>query len=393
MKKNFIILFLFAAVILAANDLSGFKDMTDLSSAPPVLSENFNGGANGWTLPDGWSYEVREGITGSGALKYVRTNPRNNKEATLKINVQPGIRYKLTLQYRSELKEEADKKRMEIFAVRYRDANGKKLPGSFYNRKKMNSDNNDWEPMEFIFQPPQGTKTATLCLLMRVERTGKLWFDDIVITPYSSEIAMLHMIKPQKLTLNEYGEVTWKCYTPNISKDVNLAVQASVGGRTKRIPVDSFGIAKANFGKFENGKIPVEAKLLDLSGKRIIAIDKGNLFARGNKDYSVPHNVEIDAFNRVLVGGKPFMPIGLFTAMTVEMNDIGALKKIKDAGFNTILSIGYVNPYGGIKDTPEKTLRALCNELQKHDLKYIFSIKNQVNLSQGKKKHGLVVFE
>ena len=388
MKREFIFCSLLGLCCLFANDLASYKDLTKLSSSTPIFTENFNGGANAWTLPKGWNYVPREGITGSGALKYIRKNPKDNTEATINIPVQAHIRYRLTLQYRSELKVEANKKRMENFAIRYWDENGKKLPGSFYNQKKMNSNNNDWDFMEFSFQPPKGVKTAKLCLLMRVERTGTLWFDDIVITPVSSEIAMLHMIGPQKLTLNEYGEVSWKCYAPTVSKNIKLAVQANVGNRVKRLPLNKYGIAKGSFGKFKNGKIPVEAKLLDLTNKRILAVDKANLFARGKKNYSVPHNVEIDAFNRVIVGGKPFMPIGLFSAMIVEMKDTKALKQIKDAGFNTLLSIGYVNPYGGIKESPEKTLLALCNELKKHDLKYIFSIKNQVELPKHKKKRG-----
>ena len=196
------------------------------------------------------------------------------------------------------------------------------------------------------------------------------------------------MTGPQKLTLNKKGEVSWKCFTPTLSRKTELAVEATVGGRKKRIPVDSDGVARAEFGQFKQGKIPVEAKLLDLTGKRILAVDRGNLFSRPKEDYSAPHNVEIDEFGRVMVGGKPFMPIGLFAAMIVEMKDTTALKKIKEAGFNTLLSIGYVNPYGGIKDTPEQTLRALCNELQKYDLKYIFSIKNQIELPKGTKPRG-----
>ncbi len=388
MKKIFILLSFLTFGALAANDLAGFEDLTDLSSAGPVFTENFNGGTGGWNLPEGWSYAPREGLTGSGALKYERSDPRNNTEATIRINIQPGIRYKLSLRYRSELKVEADKMRMENFAIRYRDASGKKLPGSFYNQKKMNSDNNDWDSMEFTFQPPAGAVRAELCLLMRVERTGTLWFDDIEIVPFSSEIAMLHMIGPQKLTLNDSGEVTWMCYAPTIGADVQLAVWASVGGRVQQIPVGANGIARGCFGKFEVGKVPVEAKLIDLTGKRILAVDRGNLFSREPKDYSVPHNVEIDAFNRVLVGGRPFMPIGIFASMTVEMNDPGALQRIKDAGFNTVLSIGYVNPYGGIRDTPEKTLRALCDELHRLGLMYIFSIKNQIELPPQRKRRG-----
>lgn len=390
MRKYVSLLFLIGAFSLAAadDDLKEFKDMTDLSAAVPVLTENFNGGSGEWTLPEGWSYEPREGLTGSGALKYVRTDPDKDAEARLYIDVKPGIRYRLSLQYRSELKEEADKARMEIFAIRYWDADGKKLPGSFYNRKKMNSDRNDWEGMEFTFQPPAAAKTAALCLLMRVKRTGTLWFDDIVIAPYSSELAMLHITNPKKLSLNEYGDVSWKCTLTTAEKKPQLAVEATVGGRTKRIPVDEKGNAKAAFGKFEPGKIPVEAKLLDLDGKRILAVDRCHVFVHPERPEKVSGCVDVEYDGRVLIDGQPFMPVGLFASMIVEKNDAEALRKIKDAGFNTILSIGYVNPYGGLKDTPEETLTALCDELHKLGLKYIFAIKHQLELPPGKKPRG-----
>lgn len=388
MKKILILMLLPGIWQLAASNLSGFKDLTDLTSAPPILSEGFTGSANGWILPDGWSYTPKEGLTGSGGLKYVRTDPKNNKEAMFYINVKPGIRYKLSLRYRSELKVDPKRERMEIFAIRYWDENGKKCPGNFYSKKKMNSDNNDWEIMEFVFRPPAGMKKSALCLLMRIGRTGTLWFDDIVITQFSSDIAMLHMIAPQKLTLNEQGDISWQCYAPTLDKKIKLAIQATVGGRTKRIPVNADGKAKGSFGKFATGRVPVEAKLLDLTNKRIIAVDRGNVFVRLKKSYAAPHNVEIDQYNRVLVGGKPFMPIGLFAGMIVERKDIGALKKIQDAGFNTILANGYTSPYGGIKKSPEKTLSAMCNVLHKHNLKFIFSIKHQIEIPKNRKRRG-----
>ena len=388
MKKTVLLLLLMGALSLFASAPEDFTDLTDLTSAAPVLTENFNDGAAGWTLPECWSYEPREGVTGSGALKYVRTDPAENSEARLPVDLKPGIRYRLALQYRSELKEEPDKKRMEIFAIRYWDENGKKLPGSFYNKKKANSDGNDWEVMEFTFQPPAGMKKAALCLLMREKRTGTLWFDDIVITPFSSEMAMLHMTGPRNLSLNETGDITWKCTINAVEGTPELAVEATVGGRTQRVPVDAKGYARAGFGKFEPGKIPVEAKLLDLTGKRILAADRGHVFRHPENLTAPKGKVEVEYDGRVLIDGEPFLPIGLFAGMIVEMNDAGALKKIREAGFNTILSIGYVNPYGGVKDTPEQTLTALCDELQKHDLKYIFAIKHQLELPAGKKPRG-----
>ena len=113
MKREFIFCLLLGLCCLFANDLASYKDLTKLSSSTPVFTENFNGGANAWTLPKGWNYVPREGITGSGALKYIRKNPKDNTEATINIPVQAHIRYRLTLQYRSELKVEANKKRME----------------------------------------------------------------------------------------------------------------------------------------------------------------------------------------------------------------------------------------------------------------------------------------
>lgn len=78
MKNTALFLFLTGALSLFASDPEGFTDLTDLTSAAPVLSENFNNGAADWDLPECWSYEPREGVTGSGALKYVRTDPDEN---------------------------------------------------------------------------------------------------------------------------------------------------------------------------------------------------------------------------------------------------------------------------------------------------------------------------
>ena len=392
MKKYIIALavsLLGGSLTLPAFDIKEFKDMTDLSSAAPVFSDNFNGSTTNWPLTGDWSHEPREGINGSGALRYELDNPRYTREVRRPINVKPGMSYRLTMYYRSELDEVDWRAKMEIVAIRYCDENGKELPGSLHCLVKMNSEKNDWEKVEFVFVPHPKMKTAELGLMLRRDRTGKIWFDDIVVTPYSSESATLNITGPLKLALDETGDISWKCRIDSTAKKPKeLAVYATVGGRTKLVPVDANGNARASFGKFEPGKIPVEAKLLDMTGKKIIAVDRANVFVHPKEATAGPGNVEIEHDGRTLIDGKPFMPIGLFAAMIVEKKDPGALKKIRDAGFNTILSIGYVNPYGGVKDTPEETLKAMCDELQKLDLKFIFAIKHQLELPKGKKPRG-----
>ena len=75
---------------LMAFDIGEFKDMTDMSAAAPVLTENFNGSTTDWQLQNGWSHEPREGINGSGALKYELDNPRYTREVRRPIKLKPG---------------------------------------------------------------------------------------------------------------------------------------------------------------------------------------------------------------------------------------------------------------------------------------------------------------
>jgi len=73
--------------------------------------------------------------------------------------------------------------------------------------------------------------------------------------------------------------------------------------------------------------------------------------------------VFIDERRRLIVDGKPFFPLGLYLGPTGDEH----LRRIADAGFNTILCYGY-----GVGADPEGFL----NRAQRYGLKVIYSIKD-----------------
>ena len=87
----------------------------------------------------------------------------------------------------------------------------------------------------------------------------------------------------------------------------------------------------SNSAPLKDGDYPCKAFLLNLKNKTIVA--KGEYtFRRIEK---LKKQSYLDKYNRLIVDGKPFLPVGVFYTWVRTEKD---LQRIADGGFNFILT-------------------------------------------------------
>ena len=370
-----------AAVLLSAccgvADISEFKDVTGLNDSAPVFVENFEDGAKRWHLPDGFSPALREGVNGSGALVYHRETPEHYEFATVDLGkLDPRKQYRLTVSFRSELKEDPARKVMEVFDIRSYKGNGDKkemIARVFRPKTMMNAP--DWQEIGTVFSVPAEADSTTLSLMITPKRTGKLWYDNIRIEPAGNAGEQFHLTKPAMLRLNDKKEVEFRFVFAESPAERDLALIVDANGRKFQFPVGSDTVRGALSG-VDDPSVKLDAVLVDLKNKEILNRKTFTLF---NPPPEKPAGaVSFDDDGTARVDGVRYLPIGIFLGDTPYSHE--TFQRIKDAGFNTVLALG-THPFaffGGVRPTRRETMTAALDVLQKYDLKFIFGIKYQL---------------
>lgn len=382
-SQKLLALFLAGATAAFAEDIpdiTTFKSAYEINPAP-VLIESFDRGHEGWTLGKGFTHPANEGFNGTPCLKYERTDPKEYAFATISVKLEPNTRYKLEVDYRTDLVEDKNQT-MEIFAVYYHKDGKPHHTGSFHMKTQKNS--HKWSTMKMVFLTPDGEYSSRLSLLLRTARLGKIWYDNIRLLPVSYQPGYIYPVDPKHLTLDETGFVKIRAYSRKELDESTLRALVTLNGKQKLLPVKD-GFAQTSFGKLPEGEYKLKTMLLDMSQKHILDTDESLVFSRP-APAPQPSIMQIHRNNKNTLDGKPFLPIGLFVGFFNTPNAEEDVKRISDAGFNSILSLGLQFRCAGEKATKRETLLASLDMLQKYNLKYIFSIKYQLPFSRARKE-------
>jgi hypothetical protein len=174
------------------------------------------------------------------------------------------------------------------------------------------------------------------------------------------------------------GNITFQVVpvSKKIKNSSNLKLLVTVNSKsrsiTKLLNLKKDFSAKENFGKFAPGQLSVKATLLDMKSKNILARSVFELNSKGTIE--PPEGAcFIDNYNRAIVDGKPFMPIGLYNGGINETD----LKRISSAGFNCLIL--YSSMYLKIdkNDNSLPGIKKSLDLLNNYNLKLIFSLKDQ----------------
>lgn len=319
-------------------------------------------------------YEIGKwGYNGSPGLRATRKQGDKYGFVSVRIpNLKAGKTYKVSMLCRGEnLSGGAP----HGFCIEFYEKNGK-YAGGLYDAQPISS---NWKTIERPFVLKEGQE-ARVSLYLREKAFGTLYYDNLRV----EEAGNLWSVLPTRLTglslwtNNSSFEV--KASIPAGSKDFSVLATLDLNGKRyeKLLTPDGKGFCRGDFGTLPAGRGKLDFTLLDMKNRRRLFSTAYQIQVRPEKSVSAKA-VTLDKHQRLIVDGKPFMPIGIYAAWQGSVKDKD-LKRIADAGFNTVHLYGLAWHRGpGKHATDMAGIRAGVDQVHKHGLKLVASVKEQLH--------------
>ncbi len=320
---------------VAGNDIPDLSTFSR-SQASICFDENFNSDISRWIRPgkkhpQSFAVEKHIGVTGSPAITVTSSDASNMSSWKVPVKVVPGMAYRISFHYRlNNLKLKTPGRRRAtviVCTLHAKDKNGAKI-----------RDFNIWVPAEdtgnelrffseTVVMPQNANPDTFFSIHVDWWHNGTFIFDDFTIS--SLEVpAELQLTYPDRMTMDKDGKISIRYQRNGENVPENAEVLLEVGGM-KKLAAFANGLFTANFGKVPGEKIKVKATLFNRKEQKILAEHEWEL----NNTIDTPPVSYIDEYHRLIVDGKPFMPIGTYIMM--PMND-AHFRRLQEAGFNTI---------------------------------------------------------
>ncbi|MBC7326636.1 hypothetical protein H5T87_00785 [bacterium] len=347
----------------------------DEKTANLVVNGGFENSKGGipldWSLPsDICTLDPDNPHSGKFSLRYTRTDDKDYRLVTQKLPCIPGKLYKVSVWVKGENIKGNPADQGAGFCIEWSDAEGKWL-GGYY--PSCISGTFNWTEISSLVRIPKEAKSVHITLYLRKGTTGTAWFDDVVVQRTAAPFSNIHLISPSYrgiLQLPSKGKKALAKLTVN--RDDYDLVGATIRIRNFLMDRSGKSLAKSE----EELSAEKEEIILSLP---LPELKEGNYYwiiqiLTGDRELATENipikvvrkmneKVYIDEKGRLIVDGKPFFPLGLYLGPTDEEH----LKRISEAGFNTILCYGY-----GAGENP----KAYMDRAEKYGLKVIYSIKD-----------------
>ena len=351
----------------------------------PQSSERVVVYSNGFDTPslDGMSLDrcakliLREGVNGGSSLRIRCDAAEKGRAARLELpDIIPGARYLVSVSVRAEdLKFQGKRKSWyACIATHQRDITTGKIALSKYSVIPFTSPpGQEFKQMEYSFVGLEG-KRPTLTLWLKEEWGGTIWFSDVRVWRAGVATTTLFTYPRQNTFFAGEGKFI-------IHADAPQGIQtAAVVGLEKDgailneqvVLADERGNVCGNFGSdLPPGSATVRVLLADLKKRQLLEESTFPVTIRNKKE--VPRNAAIlDEHDRLLIDGKPLMPLGLYISSRDEERE-AAYRDISEGGFNCVLDYSVL---GVSRQEPDR-LKAAVGRLdlaRRYKLKQIFSI-------------------
>lgn len=368
LSRIVVIIILTLPVILGQYCPSVYAQQT--TSTRTVLETGFEDGLQNWTvIPNVTALDTNERHQGRQSLRFTNTNPASYKLFTRRISAQPGEQLQMSVwvKGRDVASSKADKG-AGIF-LEARDANGKWIDGA-YSRNLAGTF--DWQRIEGKFSVPPQTASVMVGLYLRSGTVGTAWFDDLAVTaqvrqpirgflayPNYRGLVPLSSTHPWQANLEINALPQWNQQSLTLKSTLRNAAGQVVGQEIKEIPASrkAFTVSVAPPRENVAQKYEWSLEAFDPTGKNIKTLSyEISVVAEMPQVY-------IDAEGFTIIEGTRFFPLGIYGDPVTEEH----LKRISEAGFNTVLSYGY----GQGKDP-----QAYLDASHRQKLKVIYSIKD-----------------
>lgn len=326
------------------------------------------------TLPEGWHGDPQIFATdrevhhhGAASLRYSNDQPDRYRLCTQKVPVTPGWKCRIGVWVKT--KEIQGSESGATICLEWQGKNGKWLGGCYPSGIKGTR---DWTRIEEITRVPADGTSCTIGCYVRRGMTGTAWFDEVEVTrvvdppmqtmlrspvyrgritavgPDEAQVRVRlnlaeHDLKPENVWLEcrlqqeAGGKARWESTVPGSAAQEGLL----------DICVPVRGLAA--------GRYDLVLRLLGPQNRPLQTAR--HTLTRVPDDFHA--RCAIDERGRLLLGGKPFFPLGMYFTAIKEAD----LKVYADSKFNCMM------PYG----SPTREQMDLA---QQHGLKVIYSIKD-----------------
>lgn len=337
-------------------------------------------------LQKGFRRAPGEGVNGNAAIRVDREGDATKESLWAVIRLdgadfQPDIRYTLSFQYRTKgLRNVRTRPSPFIMAqIEYKMADEKAwMPPRFQSTEMPK--NEDFQLYTLDFTVPEGVKQVTIALELRQFYEGTIWFDDVEIHSAGAASSVLLRQPCQCTFTDKDGRFSLTYSGPPEHDGIFAAVELEKDGKavaSKVIPVSGDRI-DGDFGSgLEIGPAKLNVWVANVkTGRRFLS---RSFQVQVRKDIPLPPNaVMTDEHERMIVDGKPFMPIGMFISPATAEERMDAYKTMSEAGFNVVMDYGSIYlrapgsnlPFG----EPERILQGL-DSVRETGLRFLFSLQ------------------
>ena len=304
-------------------------------------------------------YADGAGRSGTRALAFENDDPRFYNFPGQRIELKAGKTYKYEVWVRTE-NLKGDESGASI-CIEWSGPDGKWLGGSYTSGVKGTK---DWTRVEGVTQPiPPNARNFRVSPYVRKGMTGKVWFDDISVTPYV-RAPVMGLYSSAYRNLAASGPVTFKAALCLDAEEHPISETRGVlrytgadGARHEAAMAISKdeGVVTLDVAQFALGAQDVSFVLVK-NGKEL-----GAATCKFTRVEKMPERaVWFDAFGRTIVNGEPFFPLGMYWGgITTNKFEIYA-----KGPFNCLMP--YASP-------TSKDLMDLCHA---HGVKVIYSVKD-----------------
>ncbi len=296
--------------------------------------------------------------SGSTSVRWQNDDPAQYLHCTQNIDLDPTIEYVLT----AWVKTQDVKDGYATIAVEF--YTGDKFHSGMY--PKGIAGTTDWTQVKTdSFVLPQGVTRAQVLCYARRGATGKAWFDDASLVPIKHQLMQSTLRYPAYRGLMKHGDASDIQLRLKLAEHLpekatlNMALLDQTGQVKKTLEkkaqtgVSDFVIAS---GVLAEGHYTLQVLLHDADHKQL---DQMSHRIKVVDALQMPRII-IDQHQRLVIDGKPTLPIGVYGNVRVSDAD---LKLLQNSPVTCLLAYG----------TPSTSL---LDRLEAHDLKLIASVKD-----------------
>lgn len=372
MWKYILILFGLAGVC-TADDLQGYSriDHKEGTSSKVMLTDpGFEKSGSGWELKPGFAVEKGSGRSATHALKYVRNNRSDYAIASTRIDVKPGAFYRFGSWIKTSGVTTSPQGGGATIAMEF-SKKGKDGRNIFLTGRYLRgiTGTKDWTFVSDVVRIPKNASAVSLSLYIWKGASGTAWFDDITVQEQGANLWSLYTLNPYQTVADGKCTVAVSYDGKSVAgRDLEVRMQIKENGMVRRAKVRE-DRAEIELGKLAPGRYDAEFMILDSAKKTVCCSTRIPLLVNP----SAHPAVAIDRFGRTVVNGRPFLPLGIFTAGL----DSRTMDTLREAGLNCVLPYSSMNLKldNNAPASPEQIIKVM-DLAESKGLKVIFSCKD-----------------